>query len=405
MSPTVLHLSSSSGPGGAEAMMASLASGLDRSGYRSIVCLFRDGWLRERCERLGLETRILRMSGMLDLGWLRRFISLLRERGVTLIHAHEFDANAYGTLAGRLAGVPVVATVHGRSYYADRRRRRLTYRAVSRGAAMVAVSDDVKRFVVAATGVSAARVRVVHNGIEAAPVVSHEARTGLRTALGLRTEEQVVTVVGSLYPVKGHRHLLGAAPEILAARPSTVFLIVGRGECEAALKEEARRLGVDSRVRFLGLRDDVAALLAISDVFVLPSLSEGLSIAILEAMVAGRPVVTTRVGGNPELVVHGETGFLVPPNDAAALASAVVRVLEDPAEAHRLGQNGLGHVRRHFSIDAMLRAYEAIYAELLRSPALPSRWPGWSWVRGGLDEQSASEAPLPPAPSSRGGER
>ena len=370
MSTTVLHLSSSSGPGGAEAVVASLASGLDRSRYRSVVCLFRDGWLRERCERLGLETRILRMSGMLDLGWLRRFTRLLRERGVTLIHAHEFGANAYATLAGRLTGVPVVATVHGRSYYADRGRRRLAYRVVSRAAAMVAVSEDVKRFVVAATGVSAARVRVVHNGIAAAPAVSEEARMGLRTALGLRRGDQVVTVVGSLYPVKGHRHLLEAAPQILASWPSTVFLIAGRGECEAALEQDARRLGIEARVRFLGLREDVGALLAISDVFVLPSLSEGLSIAILEAMAAGRPVVTTRVGGNPELVVHGETGILVPPGDAAALASAVTGVLGDPAEARRLGENGLGHVRRRFSIDAMLSAYEAIYAEgLTRAPS------------------------------------
>jgi glycosyltransferase involved in cell wall biosynthesis len=375
MSTTVLHLSSSSGPGGAEAVVVSLAAALDPSRYRSVVGLFRDGWLRERCERLGLETHIVRMNGILDLGWVRRFTGLLRGRGVALIHAHEFDANTYGTLAGRLAGLPVVATVHGRSYYADRGRRRLAYRVVSRAAAMVAVSEDVKRFVVESTGVSTTRVRVVHNGVDAGPPVAEAAKAGLRATLRVRHGERVVTVVGSLYPVKGHRHLLDAAPQILVSCPSTVFLIAGRGECEAALKQQAQRLGIEARVRFLGLREDVGALLAISDVFVLPSLSEGLSIAILEAMAAGKPVVTTRVGGNPELVVHGETGVLVPPGEAGPLALAVTGVLTNAVEARRLGANGLEHVRRHFSMAAMMKAYESIYDGVLRRPALASTSP------------------------------
>src|SRR5437867_9293449 len=104
---TVLHLSSSSGPGGAETVVASVATGLDASRYRSVVCLFRDGWLREHCERLGLEVHVIPISGMLDLRWLRRIRRLARDRGVGLIHAHEFGANTYGTLAGRLARIPV----------------------------------------------------------------------------------------------------------------------------------------------------------------------------------------------------------------------------------------------------------------------------------------------------------
>ena len=183
-------------------------------------------------------------------------------------------------------------------------------------------------------------------------------------------------MVGSLYGVKGHRYLLEAAPSVLKACPSTVFLIAGRGECETALREQARSLGIDAQVRFLGFRQDVPALLAICDVFVLPSLSEGLSIAILEAMAAARPVVTTRVGGNPELVVDGETGVLVEPADARRLASAVIRILTDPAEARRLGENGLSRVRGRFNIGAMVREYEATYDAALRGPALPGTSPG-----------------------------
>ena len=370
---TVLHLSSSSGPGGAEAVMAAVAAGLDPTRYRSVVCLFREGWLRERCQGLGLETHVLPMHGMLDLGWLRRFTALLRERQVALIHAHEFGANTWGTMAGRLAGRPVVATVHGRSYYAESPRRRLAYRVVSRAATMVAVSDDVRRFVVESTGVSPRRVRVVHNGIGTPAPVSSEARAMVRTELGILDGEQVVTVVGSLYPVKGHRYLLEAAPQILTLCPSTVFLFAGRGDCEAELRAQARSLGLEARVRFLGLRQDVPTLLALADVFVQPSLSEGLSIAILEAMAAARPVVTTRVGGNPELVVDGETGLMVEAANASALAAAVTRVLSDAGEARRFGDRGRERVQTRFSTGAMVKDYEAIYDGALGRPVTVAR--------------------------------
>lgn len=366
---TVLHLSSSSGPGGAEIVAASVAAGLDPARYRSVVCLFRDGWLRERCERLGLETHIVRMRGALDLTWLRQFTGLLRERDVAVIHSHEFGANTWGTMAGRLARVPVVATLHGRSYYADRTRRRLAYRVVSRAATMVAVSEDVRRFVVESAGVSGQRVRVVHNGIGPQSPVPPEVIQRARLELGISSGQPVVTVVGSLYPVKGHRYLLEAVPQIVKTCPSTVFLFAGRGDCETALREQARTLGLEARVRFLGLRQDVPTLLELGDVFVQPSLSEGLSIAILEAMAAARPVVTTRVGGNPELVVEGETGLLVEPADAAGLASAVTRILADPAEGRRLGANGLARVRSRFSIETMVAQYEQIYGTLVGRPA------------------------------------
>jgi glycosyltransferase involved in cell wall biosynthesis len=358
---TVLHLSSSSGPGGAETVVANIAAGLDQTRFRSVVGLFRDGWLRERCERLGLETHILPMKGMLDLHWLRRVHGLLRDRRVALIHAHEFGANTWGTMAGRLARRPVVATVHGRSYYADSGRRRLAYRVVSHAATMVAVSEDVRRFVMEAAGVSGRRLRVVHNGIGSFSAVSPDALASARASLGILDGAPVLTVVGSLYPVKGHRHLLDAMPQILSTCPSTVVLVAGRGDCEAALRAQAGSLGIESRVRFLGLRSDIPVLLALGDVFVQPSLSEGLSIAILEAMAAARPVVTTRVGGNPELVVDGETGLLVEPAHPRALADAVLQVLTNPTEARRLGQRGRERVQSRFTIDAMVRAYEAIY--------------------------------------------
>jgi glycosyltransferase involved in cell wall biosynthesis len=338
-------------------VVAGLASRLDPGRYRSIVCLFREGWLRQRCETLGLETHVIPARGMLDLTWLRQFRRLLRDRQVGLVHAHEFDANTYGTLGGRLAGIPTVATVHGRSYYADRGRRRLAYRLVSRAGTMVAVSEDVRRFVVERTGVAPDRIRVIYNGIAPGARVPDDTRAALRQKLGIGASERVVLVVGNLYPVKGHEYLLDALPEVLGACPSTVVLLAGRGDRERSLREQAARLGIDPRVRFLGLRDDVPALLAIADLFVQPSLSEGLSIAILEAMAAGKPVITTSVGGNPELVVDGETGLLVPPAASGPLAAAMIRLLQDTAETRRLGDAGRARVNDRFTIDAMVEDF------------------------------------------------
>src|SRR5207248_6954850 len=132
--------------------------------------------------------------------------------------------------------------------------------------------------------------------------------------------------------VKGHRYLLDAAPQILDACPSTTFVIVGRGDREAELRAQATRLGLHGRMRFLGFREDAGELMSLFDVFALPSLSERLSIALLEAMAAGRPVVATNVGGNPELVTAGETGLLVPAGDARSLAAAIAGLLNDTAE-------------------------------------------------------------------------
>ena len=345
--------------------MARVAASLDPSRYRSVACLFRDGWLRERCEQAGIETHVLRLSGKLDLCWLRMFARLVRQHDVKLIHAHEFGANTYGAMAARLLGIPLVATVHGRYYYAEYATRRWAYRIVSHIATMVAVSEDVKRFLVQVTGTAERRIRVVHNGIGRVAPPSADEVDRRRSALGIAAGDRIVGVVGSLYGVKGHRFLLDAAPQILDACRSTTFVLVGRGELEAELRAHATRLGLDRQVRFLGFRDDARELLSLFDVFALPSLSEGLSVALLEAMAAGKPVVATNVGGNPELITNGETGLLVPPGDVPSLAAAIGRLLKDPGEARRLGENGMSRVTKSFGLESMIGGYQAIYDRAL----------------------------------------
>ena len=212
---TILHLSSTSGPGGAEMIVKRLANALDREHFRSVVCLFRPGWLLDACQQAGLPTHIIDINGAFDVRWARNFLRLLKAERVELIHAHEFTANTYGTLLGRLAGVPVVATVHGKNYYAEQVKRRAAYRFTSRAARMIAVSEDLKRFAVERVGISAHRIKVIYNGVEIPPALDGQRIQAVRMELELASWEHLIGSVGSLYPVKGQVHLIRALPAIL----------------------------------------------------------------------------------------------------------------------------------------------------------------------------------------------
>jgi len=367
MIQTILFLSTSSGPGGAERVINNLAASLDPRRYRAILCLFRPGWLKERSESGGIRTYILPTKGMTDWRWVVQFKRLLRQEQVDLIHAHEFDANVQGAFVAALSGIPLVATVHGKNYYWERLRRRLAYRWVSRRGTMVAVSDDLKQFIVEKVGIPASRVKVLYNGVDVLPQCTSAEAVECREELGLPDDHQIVGVVGNLYPVKGHQYLIEGIPSILAKCPNTSFVFAGRGELDAELKAQVHRLGVEKNVLFLGLRQDIPRILAMIDVFVLPSLSEGLSMAILEAMISGKPVVATQVGGNPELVLNGETGALVPPRDSHALASSVVNLLADRRQAAEFAEKGKRRAEGQFSLRTMVCAYQSLYEECLNS--------------------------------------
>lgn len=372
----VLQLIETGGPGGAERVLVNLTQRLAADPvYRSTVGLLKPGWLESELVSRGLEIHRFRLRRPLDPVLLLGLARHLRRSGVDLVHAHEFTMNVYGAAAGRLAGVPVIATVHGRGYYAEARRRVVALRwAVRFGATLVAVSSDIRRFL--SDSLRCGPVRLIPNGIDLARVAGGDRARG-RAALALETEALVVGTVGNLYPVKGHRVLLEAAARL--GRPRVHIVIAGRGNEEAALRRVAAELGISDRVHLLGYREDVPDLIAAFDIYALPSFSEGQSLSLIEAMAAGRPVVATAVGGNPEVLgmeeefratgpaapATGAHGVLVPPGDPESLAAALDRLLADPALARRLGEAARARARREFSLEAMMDRYRALYAELL----------------------------------------
>jgi glycosyltransferase involved in cell wall biosynthesis len=255
--------------------------------------------------------------------------------------------------------------VHGKNYFWEKLRRRVAYRLVSRHGRMVAVSQDLKRFIHEKVGIPETRVEVIYNGVALAQTVTDEDVQKCKVELGISGGYPVLGVVGSLYPVKGHRFLLEAMPEILGRWPKAQLLVIGRGELEIALKEQVEQLVIGANVHFLGMRQDVSRLLSLLDAFVLPSSSEGLSIALLEAMASGKPVVATRVGGNPELIDHGRTGFLAQPEDARDLAANLLKLLSDPGTMHQFGRQAAERVRQHFSMEQMADRYRDLYVRSL----------------------------------------
>jgi glycosyltransferase involved in cell wall biosynthesis len=272
----------------------------------------------------------------------------------------------YGAWAARRAGVAHLVTMHGGRYYAGRFRRRVAMRvAAELSGAVVAVSQGLARHLSRDLWINASRIVTIPNGARFTPV----AQSSLRAELKLGNAAQLALAIGNLYAVKGHSYLLEAVASLVPRFPLLHVAIAGRGELRGPLLARANALHIGDRFHLLGLRSDVGNLLAGADVFVLPSLSEGLPLALLEAMLAGRPIVATAVGDIPAVLRDGQAGVLVPPADAAALASAVAAVLSDPARAQRMSAAGAQRAADEYSFDKMVERYVALYAALLaRAP-------------------------------------
>lgn len=300
-------------------------------------------------------------------------VRLMRTFRPHVVHTHTSKAGALGRLAAAACRVPIVVhTYHGHvfeAYFSPLKTRLVVAaeRVLARGAsALVAVTARVRRDVLA-RGIGADdQVVVVSLGLDLEPLVAAPARRGeLRRELGLPADAPLAGIVARLVPVKAHEVFLQAAKAIAPVRPDMVFLIVGDGERRAELEGAVRAAGLDGRVRFLGWRADLDRLYADLDVVVLTSKNEGSPVALIEAMAAGRAVVSTRAGGVEDVVTDGETGVIVPIGDAPAVARAILDLIEDPARAARLGAAARAFVVARFGSRRLVGDIDALYQRLL----------------------------------------
>lgn len=365
--PPVIHLIDTTGPGGAETVFLDLAQGMARRGWPAIPVIAGPGWVWDTAVARGLEPVALAPGGRFALGYLTRLARLASRSGARLIHAHLLGSAVYGGLAGRLAGVPVIATFHGMTDFPVRDPlQRLRYGLLRFGVDRITlVSDPLRTEVLTRTGYPADRAHVVHNGIDVTRFYPGR-DPGLRHDLSLPPDAFVIGALGNVRPAKAYEVLVRAAallPE--GPKPWRVVIAGDTGDSTYPhLLQLVADLGLAGRVVFAGFRDDVAATLRGYDLFVLSSRSEGFSLATVQALATGLPVVATRSGGPEEILAGSEAGILVPPDDPAALAEAIVRVMQDSTLASALAARGPARARERFSLEAALDQYQELYRAL-----------------------------------------
>jgi glycosyltransferase involved in cell wall biosynthesis len=300
----------------------------------------------------------------------------LRER-FDLVATHTSKGGFLGRLAARLAGTPhIIHHAHGFAFReCNRPAVRRFYIELERLASrccdsIISVSEDHRQGAIREQVAHAGKIHTILNGIDLCPFEDAD-EAAARRQLGFRKEDVLLCVASRLAPKKGLEYLIAAMPAVAGQFPSIHLVLFGEGPMHKALRRQAERLGISDRVHFPGFRPDIPKLLAAFDVILQPSLSEGLSISILEAMAAARPIIACNIQGNREIIRHCETGLLVPPADSAALSEAIAKILSDPVGAKTMGQNAALDCRTRFSQERMVEQTVAIYDSICRRASSP----------------------------------
>jgi glycosyltransferase involved in cell wall biosynthesis len=348
--------------GGAERLVAAIASALDRDRYRVTVCATRaaGGALAAQLDEAGVEYFALGREHRYDLLPIRELLRFIRSERIDVLHTHKFPSNLLGAVTRPVSRVPVlIAHEHGWSHEGGVRsfaEGRVIGGAVD--AYVAGTRNDAEHLV--EVGVEPSKVVVIPGAYIPRPA---GASTAVRAELGLEPDTPVVGTIGVLRPEKAFDLLLEAFARLLTERPDARLVIAGDGECRADLEAEAARLGVTDRTFFLGLRDDIGAVLGSFDVAALTSDRESTSLFALECLAHDVPLVSTRVGGPREFLADGEA-VLVPPRDPAALAAAFASLLDDPERARAMAAAAREKLAE-FEIDAVAARHAALYDRLL----------------------------------------
>ena len=358
--------------GGAERDLLELLRRLDPSRYEfHVFYLERDGDLLPEIERTGAALRPLGIRSLTSLSGIKAVISArryLREHKIRILQGFGVYGSFYATvIASGVPGLRVISYEFTPVPPPLLRARLFQPWYYRRADVIVGNSDAVLEAVAARRGVNGKRLVKIYNGVDTS-VYTPDAGNGAESFPGIPSGAPLVGAVGRLNPIKGHTYLVAAWPHVVARTPEARLLLVGpaRDVDRARLEEQARGTGCADRIHFLGQRRDVPRILPQFDVVALPSLTEGFSNVIIEAGAAGRPIVATRVGGNPEAIVEGETGLLVPARDPEALAGAIVMLLSDPVMRARMGEAARRRVVNLYSVDRMIEGYDRLYSSLVQ---------------------------------------
>jgi glycosyltransferase involved in cell wall biosynthesis len=356
----VAHIVLSLQAGGLEMLVRNLVQSAAMADVSMLVCCLDErGVFADDVEPAGCRVVVLPRKRGWDLGGIFRLARFFRNEGITVVHTHSLDPMFYGGLAAWLTGVPTrIHTQHNIWLTTYGWKEQLKFFLASKiFTKIVAVSEETQRGM-QPYHIPALRRLTILNGIDVERFSQPRPTPSLRTS-----KPFVIGTVARLSPEKGVHRLLEAFARLHAAYTHVQLHVIGDGPERVRLETQAAQLGIASFVTFFGYQKHVEAFLPALDLFVLPSLTEGIPLALLEAMAARVAVVATAVGGMPEVVVHRESGLLVPPNDPAALQKAIVELMTQPQERLRMAEKGSKRIRERFDLAVMAQAYRRLYLE------------------------------------------
>jgi glycosyltransferase involved in cell wall biosynthesis len=366
----VLRIVPSLEVGGVEKTLLSLLPRLKKEGFDvSVCCLYKRDDLAKDMERMGIPIHFIGMRPQIDfdLRYLRgiyKLIKFLKKEKIQIVHTHMYKANTPGRIAAIFARVPVIIVNEHNiddwknpfQIFTDRVLANFTSKIVT-------VSDAVRKFYIK-KGIPAHKLITIHNGVDLDRFKVNVDADRKKEEFGINSSDFVVGTISRIEPQKGHKYLIDAASTVRKEFPNVKFLIVGTGSLKNKLKKYVKNKGLEKDIIFTDKRKDIPEILSIMDVFALPSLREGFSISLLEAMAAGRVVVATDVGGNLEVIDNGENGFIIPANSPRILAEKIIKILKDQKLRNRIGKNAQEKVRE-FSIDNMASKTMELYNKML----------------------------------------
>jgi sugar transferase (PEP-CTERM/EpsH1 system associated) len=365
---TVAHVVLNLDIGGLERIVISLIKNSDPGRFRHLVyCIGSGGTLADELRNDGFPVTAMNKPEGRSLILPFKLMRMFRREKVQVVHSHNYGALVYGEMAAKLAGVAgTVYTSHGRTSAFQKINPYLVkyFNYVNKA---VGVSEDTQQLLMKTSGFPLDRTMTIINGLDVNRYGGAVDIERKKEALGLSGARHVVGIVARLSADKDHQTLLEAYSLILAKRTDITLLIVGDGPLKNNLLEKSIELKLGANAVFLGDRLDVPEILKVLDLFVLSSVTEGLAVTLLEAMASELPIVATEVGGNPEVVIHDKTGIIVPPRDPESLAEAICWMIDNREEAAQMGRLGRERVIEHFSIESMVRQYEAVYEGFLKN--------------------------------------
>lgn len=362
----VLHVIDEAGTGGAESVFIDIVTNISKE-YKPVVVIGGVGWLNDQLVKRGIKPIIIDAKGSINIKYLIRLLKIIRKYKINLIHAHLLGSSVYCSLAGLLLGVPVISTFHGVIDVApDERFRWLKMNIINIGSKkIVAVSEYLKRQLIEQNALSEKKMKVVYNGLDFKHLEIHSNKD-LRSEIDAEQEEVIIGAVGNINSAKGYEYFVNAISMVSKQNYKIKVVIAGEGrpDREQELKRQIDALGLNRVIYLLGFRDDVFKILNGIDIFVLPSISEGFSIATIEAMSCKKPVIVTESGGPEEIVTNDYNGILIKTGSEGDLADGIIRVLEGKYPETMI-ENAYKTVQNRFTLANMIHAYENIYRELL----------------------------------------